>query len=229
MAQPEVSDAAVADRSGFGPADVLTFVPGTLGHASWQSALDDLLIHCAGETLNATPALWSEDKTCWYQDVLGEPRGSTLVIGWVDPLDDEASVVPVFPEEGIRSASSALPESAILGIWAVSAAAAADSPRSFRGHGSEQQNVEWPQEPSAKAKGKPRTFDLVRLCSRVDMLEQAAHDSCPVCLDQVATGQFARTLPCFHILHERCAARYFRTKDVRPVCPMCRCHLGVCN
>mmetsp|Transcript_108760 Transcript_108760/g.351123 ORF Transcript_108760/g.351123 Transcript_108760/m.351123 type:complete len:316 (+) Transcript_108760:44-991(+) len=74
-----------------------------------------------------------------------------------------------------------------------------------------------------------RAFDLVRLCSRVGPLRTATADKCTVCLEELRLGQRVRTLPCFHALHDKCSARYFRACGVQPTCPVCRRHVAGCE
>lgn len=67
-----------------------------------------------------------------------------------------------------------------------------------------------------------RAFTLVKAYSRVGILVQSSPEACPVCLQGIRSGELARTLPCFHMLHNICSKRYFRTRGVLPTCPVCR-------
>eukprot|EP00931_Biecheleriopsis_adriatica_P116690 TRINITY_DN9229_c0_g1_i1.p1 TRINITY_DN9229_c0_g1~~TRINITY_DN9229_c0_g1_i1.p1 ORF type:complete len:269 (-),score=55.18 TRINITY_DN9229_c0_g1_i1:83-889(-) len=59
--------------------------------------------------------------------------------------------------------------------------------------------------------------------TRVDTIDRHAKlQTCPVCLDELQEGETARTLPCFHQLHDSCAQQYFGAPGVKPVCPLCR-------
>jgi len=48
-------------------------------------------------------------------------------------------------------------------------------------------------------------------------------DSCPICLDMLRAGEVAWRLPCWHQVHNSCALRFFRMRNVKPLCPLCRC------
>eukprot|EP00440_Ansanella_granifera_P040088 gb/GFBE01043484.1/.p1 GENE.gb/GFBE01043484.1/~~gb/GFBE01043484.1/.p1 ORF type:complete len:207 (+),score=41.03 gb/GFBE01043484.1/:1-621(+) len=70
---------------------------------------------------------------------------------------------------------------------------------------------------------KNQTFSIVKSCSRVGRIPRGTEAGrCPICLDKLADGQRARTLPCFHLLHDQCSAKYFKADGVRPCCPVCR-------
>lgn len=75
--------------------------------------------------------------------------------------------------------------------------------------------------------------------SRPDVCREDRGALCSVCLDEIVEGNNIRTLPCFHVLHRKCAEDYFRqsaaalqrngnnrtnrTMDVTAVlCPVCR-------
>mmetsp|Transcript_90390 Transcript_90390/g.286412 ORF Transcript_90390/g.286412 Transcript_90390/m.286412 type:complete len:242 (+) Transcript_90390:115-840(+) len=68
-----------------------------------------------------------------------------------------------------------------------------------------------------------RALNLVKSHSCVAALERGAKEVCPICLDVPTPGQMVRTLPCFHMMHDACSIRYFRTRGVAPTCPVCRC------
>jgi hypothetical protein len=63
---------------------------------------------------------------------------------------------------------------------------------------------------------------IVHQCSRRQKLKKDQADSCPICLEKFSKSQQVRTLPCFHQLHGRCCAKYFKTPGVKPMCPVCR-------
>jgi len=67
-----------------------------------------------------------------------------------------------------------------------------------------------------------RAFALVKPLSRVAFLARDSREACPICLAGIRSGELARTLPCFHMLHDTCSVRYFRTRGVPPNCPVCR-------
>jgi len=43
--------------------------------------------------------------------------------------------------------------------------------------------------------------------------------NCPVCLEEFASGDQRRTLPCFHVFHPGCVDQWLQEQDA---CPMCR-------
>jgi len=71
---------------------------------------------------------------------------------------------------------------------------------------------------------RPRVqaITLVQDLSRVGLLARDSLQACPICLVGIRSGELARTLPCFHMMHNACSRRYFRTWGVPPNCPVCR-------
>jgi len=58
-------------------------------------------------------------------------------------------------------------------------------------------------------------------------------EPCPICLQEVRTGDRIRTLPCFHMLHHGCAEALFASPQqvrgrgrLRVLCPTCRGEVG---
>jgi len=97
----------------------------------------------------------------------------------------------------------------------------ADSPRP---RGAEEQTGGrggWSGQRSSR-RPRVRAFTLVKDLSRVGLLARDSREACPICLVGIRSGELARTLPCFHMLHNACSRRYFRTRGVPPNCPVCR-------
>eukprot|EP00443_Scrippsiella_acuminata_P080882 CAMPEP_0115478244 /NCGR_PEP_ID=MMETSP0271-20121206/56100_1 /TAXON_ID=71861 /ORGANISM="Scrippsiella trochoidea, Strain CCMP3099" /LENGTH=193 /DNA_ID=CAMNT_0002905777 /DNA_START=81 /DNA_END=659 /DNA_ORIENTATION=- len=53
-------------------------------------------------------------------------------------------------------------------------------------------------------------------------LGESSGDTCPICLEALRAGEDVWRLPCWHQIHNACAVRYYRTRRVKPLCPMCR-------
>lgn len=67
----------------------------------------------------------------------------------------------------------------------------------------------------------------VRQMSQTVVLEEDQVEKCPICFDCLSKGESAQILPCLHKLHQRCCMGYFRTLDVKPLCPVCRYDMGM--
>lgn len=67
---------------------------------------------------------------------------------------------------------------------------------------------------------------LVLRRSRRVLLAETQAERCPICLEGLRKGQRAQTLPCFHQMHRRCCAKYFKSWGVKPQCPVCRFSLA---
>ncbi|KAG5451093.1 E3 ubiquitin-protein ligase rnf130 [Clonorchis sinensis] len=60
-------------------------------------------------------------------------------------------------------------------------------------------------------------------CLPLKMLTQEEarkYHECLICLDEYRAADVTMTLPCFHLLHERCARNWFQA---HLTCPACRC------
>jgi len=62
--------------------------------------------------------------------------------------------------------------------------------------------------------------------SRRTVLQEDQFEKCTICLDNMKKGQHVQILPCFHKLHVKCCAKYFKTRGVKPLCPVCRFDMG---
>jgi hypothetical protein len=71
-------------------------------------------------------------------------------------------------------------------------------------------------------KCSPNALRVVQQQSRRQKLKSDQADACPICLETFEKSQYVQILPCFHRLHGRCCAKYFKTPGVRPMCPVCR-------
>lgn len=88
-----------------------------------------------------------------------------------------------------------------------------------RGTGQQVLNSHSLSPPSACSIEAAHSHSAVGVCSR------ALAEPCAVCLEEIATGNQTRTLPCFHMLHRNCAEQHFLQcvnmgQDV--LCPICR-------
>lgn len=59
--------------------------------------------------------------------------------------------------------------------------------------------------------------------SNMALCESTLPEPCPVCLEPIIDGEKMQTLPCFHILHHKCALMHFGKSKLHVTCPMCRC------
>ena len=44
------------------------------------------------------------------------------------------------------------------------------------------------------------------------------HEPCAICLEELVEGELAKTLPCFHVFHAKCADQWLAISGVCPVC-----------
>jgi len=51
-------------------------------------------------------------------------------------------------------------------------------------------------------------------------VKEPFENECPICLDEITTGEYQKTLDCKHCFHKKCIDRWFK-KD-NDFCPMCR-------
>ena len=58
----------------------------------------------------------------------------------------------------------------------------------------------------------------------VQLDETIEEYECPVCMENMATNDIVRTLPCFHRLHKDCIDKWL---EVRKTCPICKTSVGV--
>jgi hypothetical protein len=65
-------------------------------------------------------------------------------------------------------------------------------------------------------------LDVVKRCSKREILEEYISETCPICLESLEKNQQVKILPCSHTLHGWCCTRYFRTSGVKAMCPVCR-------
>jgi len=75
----------------------------------------------------------------------------------------------------------------------------------------------------------PTAYQEAMRYSRLGVCGANRDEPCPVCLEDIASGQHTRTLPCFHFMHRHCAEAHFRRDAARgePVlCPICRTNVG---
>jgi len=48
---------------------------------------------------------------------------------------------------------------------------------------------------------------------------------CPICLEEVKTGEYQRILPlCNHKFHKKCIDKWMTNNDETKECPVCRCN-----
>eukprot|EP00931_Biecheleriopsis_adriatica_P121058 TRINITY_DN96138_c0_g1_i1.p1 TRINITY_DN96138_c0_g1~~TRINITY_DN96138_c0_g1_i1.p1 ORF type:complete len:276 (-),score=53.92 TRINITY_DN96138_c0_g1_i1:63-890(-) len=68
--------------------------------------------------------------------------------------------------------------------------------------------------------GTIESLDDCTILARASQAQSGAECSC--CLEEIQVGEAIRVLPCFHTLHDQCAAQWLLQQ---PVCPVCRCDL----
>ncbi|THD24491.1 hypothetical protein D915_004855 [Fasciola hepatica] len=56
---------------------------------------------------------------------------------------------------------------------------------------------------------------------RLDLWDQTKPGQCSVCFEDYQPGHIVMTLPCFHVLHEDCARRWFEGCFNCPICRTC--------
>lgn len=69
---------------------------------------------------------------------------------------------------------------------------------------------------------EPRALKLMKKSCCLYTLDRDGQNQCPICLEQLAQGQLAWTLPCMHQVHHTCALRCYGVRGVRALCPLCR-------
>lgn len=72
---------------------------------------------------------------------------------------------------------------------------------------------------------EPRSLRLARALCCVYDLKSDHEDKCPICIENMVTGQVAWRLPCMHLVHSDCAAHYFGHRRINPICPVCRLNI----
>lgn len=72
---------------------------------------------------------------------------------------------------------------------------------------------------------EPRSLRLARSLCRIYDLTRDCEDTCPICIEKMASGQVVWRLPCMHQVHQECIISYFGGRRVKPACPLCRCSI----
>lgn len=216
------------------------FQPGVLRRGSWGAALDGLFEQATQEPPDGPLVPWSldaEPSSFSYRDALGDTNQlSRTVYLAVLPNDYGGSSAPtqVLTHEGTWEvefsahglAPTDLDDTPVRAVLAFCSRASAS-------HGDQMPEVGLDGDLFGSRRGRrsrrrwPLSFALVRSCSRADNLTRDLSEPCTVCLEDLRAGQRVRTFPCFHRLHDRCSAKYFRTPGILPLCPVCRSYLGM--
>lgn len=212
-------------------ASATVFVPAPTRNNSWDSAFAGMLDRSMQEPLDAEPAPWGAGNggtEFSYRDILGDfgQQSRTVFLAVLPSGHGSATPTQVLTPEGTweveLSARSPTPADLDDNTPVRAVLAYCSAP-----HANEEEDIEGAPRGRRARKRLPLAFALVKSCSRVDVLTRDTLDTCTVCLENLQKGQWVRTMPCFHRLHDKCSAKYFRSRGILPLCPVCRSYLGV--
>mmetsp|Transcript_26173 Transcript_26173/g.59585 ORF Transcript_26173/g.59585 Transcript_26173/m.59585 type:complete len:260 (-) Transcript_26173:181-960(-) len=220
------SDAA-RDDGGQAP----EFVPGPLRQdVSMQSLCNSFLeAQCLHESVGAIPDPWAGgESTASFRDIYGvfaPPTDQTIHVAVLPFTPAQAAAWAGYP---LETNSMVLTICMAPTVVTPPLAQAEDTSPPPQSPEMTETTEAQPSTPvRRRQRQRIRAFTLIKPCSRVSALESDSQQSCPVCLESLRSGQRVRTLPCFHMLHNNCSVRYYRTRGVLPSCPVCRWGVGM--